>query len=81
MRSAYKFRLYPTKDQIKKLEDTLETCRQLYNDALAAKKEAWEDDRYNLTYYEMAHQLSANRKKNQALGAVYAHVLQDVLRR
>ncbi|WP_369425313.1 helix-turn-helix domain-containing protein, partial [Methanothrix sp.] len=43
MRSAYRFRLYPTEAQIKKLEDTLETCRQLYNDALAAKKEAWED--------------------------------------
>jgi len=81
MRSAYKFRLYPTEDQIKKLEDTLETCRQLYNDALAAKKEAWEDDHYNLTYYEMAHQLSANRKRNTSLKAVYAHVLQDVLRR
>jgi putative transposase len=27
----YKFRLYPTKAQEKKLEETLETCRRLYN--------------------------------------------------
>jgi putative transposase len=28
---TYKFRLYPTKAQEKKLEETLETCRRLYN--------------------------------------------------
>ncbi|WP_369424939.1 helix-turn-helix domain-containing protein, partial [Methanothrix sp.] len=26
MRSAYKFRLYPTEDQAKRLEEILETC-------------------------------------------------------
>jgi putative transposase len=44
MRSAYKFRLYPNQHQEAVLGVILETCRHLYNEALAAKKEAWEDD-------------------------------------
>jgi putative transposase len=42
MKTAYKFRLYPKKHQEAKLSLTLETCRLLYNDTLAARKMAWE---------------------------------------
>jgi transposase len=31
---SYKFRLYPTPEQIKVLNNTIETCRRLYNDSL-----------------------------------------------
>jgi transposase len=42
MKTTYKFRLYPNKGQEAKLDFTLETCRHLYNAALAARKVAWD---------------------------------------
>ncbi len=38
MLKSYKYRLYPGKKQIVKLEATLDTCRHLYNDALCNRK-------------------------------------------
>lgn len=73
--------MYPNRHQEASLDLTLETCRNLYNEALAAKKEAWEDDRTDLAYNEMSRQVLANRCHNPYLSSVYAHSLQDVLRR
>jgi len=41
MKRAFKYRLYPTKEQIAKLQWTLEQCRKLYNTALAERKDAY----------------------------------------
>ncbi len=38
MLKSYKYRLYPSKKQIVKLEATLDTCRHLYNNALGSRK-------------------------------------------
>ena len=37
MRKAYQFRIYPTNKQEVKLNNTLSTCRHLYNDAMAER--------------------------------------------
>ncbi len=42
MRRAYKFRLHPNATQARCLAVSLETHRRVYNDALAARKEAYE---------------------------------------
>lgn len=81
MMTAYKFRLYPNKQQISTLKLTLDICRHLYNDALAAKIEAWKDDRIDLSEFEMSKQVSRNRKHNATLKSVYAQVEQNVLKR
>jgi len=81
MITAYKFRLYPNKQQETVLGATLETCRHLYNEALAAKKEAWEDDHTNVSYVDMSKQVSANRRRNPYLSPIFAHVLNDPLKR
>ena len=44
MYKVYKFRLYPTKAQITKLERTLELCRQVYNETLAYRKDKYEQE-------------------------------------
>src|SRR5215469_13799439 len=41
MRRAYKYRLYPTKEQAKKLEWTLIRCCELYNAALQERRDAY----------------------------------------
>ena len=55
---------------------TLEICRHFYNNALAARKEAWEagNEIFSITYKQ---QLTHAKNRDQ----VYSQVLQDVLRR
>src|SRR5579875_1509021 len=43
---TYKFRLYPTMAQKRKLEDTLETCRRLYNLMLDDRIKKKTEDKY-----------------------------------
>ncbi|WP_363318333.1 helix-turn-helix domain-containing protein, partial [Methanoculleus sp.] len=44
MRRTYRYRIYPTKSQVTQLERTLEICRWIYNDTLALRKTAWEQE-------------------------------------
>ncbi len=80
MRTAYKFRLYPNRQQKTMLELTLETCRHLYNLALADRTNAYEVEGINRTYEDQAAMLTVKRN-NGNFKNVYAHCLQDVLRR
>jgi putative transposase len=50
MKTAYKFRIYPTRQQEAMLDLTLETCRHLYNLALDDRKNAYEVEGINRTY-------------------------------
>ena len=40
MRKTFKYRLYPNKQQQRLLEQQLEECRWLYNELLAARRDA-----------------------------------------
>ncbi len=37
MKKTYKYRLYPSAEQVKTLERWLDTCRNLYNNSLAER--------------------------------------------
>ncbi len=80
MKTAYKFRMYPTRQQEAMLDLTLETCRHLYNLALADRKNAYEVEGISRTYEDQAAMLTAEKKKGDFNG-VFSQVLQDVLRR
>lgn len=62
------------------LDLTLETCRHLYNLALADRKTAYEVEGVCRTYQDQAAMLTVERK-NGNFNGIYAHCLQDVLRR
>ncbi|MDI6887298.1 MAG: RNA-guided endonuclease TnpB family protein [Candidatus Thermoplasmatota archaeon] len=81
LKKAYKFRLYPNKKQKELLEQTLETCRILYNNALAERKERYEKEKKGTKYLEQANQLPIKKLTNPYLQQVHSQVLQDVLRR
>ena len=82
MRKAYKFRLYPTKKQEHKLFWTLTRCRELYNAALAERKEAYRMAGKSISYYEQKRDLveikAALRPEYQD---IHSQVAQDVLLR
>ncbi len=80
MKTAYKFRMYPNRQQEAMLDLTLETCRHLYNTALADRKYSYETEGISRTYEDQAAQLVAE-KKDGNFGGVFSQVLQDVLRR
>jgi len=70
--------VYPTTQQATTLTQWLTTCRVLYNNALAERKDAWQTHQQSVTYYEQATQLQVAKKTNPFLKAVHSQVLQDL---
>jgi putative transposase len=81
MKTAYKFRMYPNKQQEALLDVTLETCRHLYNAALADRKNSYEQEGISRSYEDQAAILTLEKKDNPYLKGVFSQVPQDVLRR
>jgi len=50
---TFKFRLYPTKKQVKALQASLDACRWVYNKTIEAKKNAWTERKESLSYYDI----------------------------
>jgi len=76
-----KYRLYPTKHQQRILDDTLNTCRQVYNQTLASRKEAWEQRQDTLSLYETNAMLTQWKCERPALSQVHSQVLQNAQER
>jgi len=81
MKAAFKFRMYPNKQQEAMLDVTLETCRHLYNTALADRKDAYELEGLGRSYEDQAAVLTKVKRGNPYLSSVFSQVTQDVLRR
>lgn len=81
MRKAFKYKLYPTRQQAVAMSAMLETHRRLYNDALAERKQVWEQEQRGVSYGEQSRQLKATRKTNPFLAATNFSSCQATLRR
>ncbi len=92
MKKAYMFRIYPNKNQEVKMVRTLNTCRHLYNDALAERKKQAELNRLRksfdvfpwgkpewIFYEDQANDLATDKDYFQK--EVHSQVLQNVLKR
>jgi len=73
--------MYPTKHQRKALEATLEECRWLYNNTLAYRKDAWEQEHRNASYYESKTRIPLLKTERPSLKSVHSQVLQNVTER
>jgi len=60
------------------MEQTLEICRWVYNETLALRKNAWEQEQKHISYYESKRQIPLWKKERPELKQVYSQVLQDV---
>ncbi|MCG8350491.1 MAG: transposase, partial [Chloroflexales bacterium] len=76
---VYKLRL--TSAQEACLIETVETCRHLYNHALAERKTAWEARGESIGFARQCANLPALKRESPYLPRVHAQVLQDVLHR
>ena len=82
---AYKFEMRPTRKQAVLSNQTLSTCRHLYNDSLDARKNGYENGGWNIQYNDQQNYLPTLRNKNDETGKylreIYAQVLQNVIKR
>ena len=60
------------------MEQTLEICRWVYNETLAMRKNAWEQEQKCISSYESKRQIPLWEKERPELSTVYSQVLQDV---
>jgi putative transposase len=77
----FRYRLYPTKQQQKILNATLEECRWLYNETLAYRKNAWEQELRQTSWYESKARIPLLKAERPSLRSVHSQVLQNVTER
>ncbi len=73
-----KYRLFPTKEQTRKLEDTLETCRLVYNSLVNDRVFQHETLRKSPSRYQQQKMFPQWSKDFPEVKAVYSQVLQNV---
>ena len=81
MRKSFQFRLNPTHHQSTLLNQTLETCRWVYNETLETRKNAWEQEQKSVSLYDTNKFLTSWKKDKPELSQVYSQVLQNVQER
>ena len=62
---AYKYRIYPTKQQEVLIAKHLGSCRFIYNYALDKKVKAYQKDRTNISWYEIKKELPKMKKSEE----------------
>jgi putative transposase len=78
MLRTFKYRLYPTKEQRRLLDQHLAECRWLYNRLLEERKTAWEQRQETLRLYNQQATLPALKAARPSLDQVQSQVLQNV---
>jgi putative transposase len=81
MRKAFKYRIYLTNGQRRILEQQLEECRWAYNETLAYRKRAYEEEQRTANWYETKRLLPVWKADRPALKLVHSMVLQNVTER
>jgi len=76
LQRSYRYRIYPDKQQTRLLEDTIETCRHLYNDSLGERSKDWD-----VNFWNQKQLLVLRKQDNKYYKQVHSQVLQDVLLR
>jgi putative transposase len=77
-KSTFKYRLYPTKKQVKIMDQTLDECRWLYNHLLEDRKTAWEEYDQSISMYTQINSFVELKKIKPSLSTVHSQVLQNV---
>lgn len=81
VRLTFKYRLKPTKPQQRQLKQTLELCRWVYNETLAIRKNAYEQEGEAIGYFHTKRMLPTWKANKPELKQVHSQVLQNVIMR
>jgi putative transposase len=64
MRRAFKYRLYPNRNQAREMNIMLETHRRLYNTCLEQRRNAWTSEQRSVSYPEQSSWFKTERATN-----------------
>ena len=78
---AYKYKLRVSRAVGQRLAATLDVCRELYNAALAERRDAYRVAGVSLNYYTQANQLPDIKAERPDVADIHSQVLQDTLKR
>lgn len=78
---THKYRAYPTKAQISRLENQFSMCRYLYNWALADRIWLYKNHGVSISYYDQQNELPILKNERPWYKSVHSQVLQNVLKR
>src|SRR5713101_9264660 len=78
MRKMFQYRIYPTRKQVHKLNETLDECRWLYNHLLEKRKHAYAHTGKGLSCYEQQSTYPLLKQERSTLERVHSQVLQNV---
>lgn len=78
MRKAFKYRIYPNKEQEKALVASLDACRWLYNHFLEERKVGWETDKKSFSKYGQDTSIKQLKEEHPFLENAYSQSLQNV---
>ena len=81
MRKAFQFRLRPTEHQRTLLGKTLDACRWVYNETLARRKNAWEQEQKTFSLYDTNKLLPGWKADKPELAQAHSQVLQNAQER
>lgn len=81
MRKTFEYRVYPTSKQVRVLNQMLEECRWVFNQTLALRKNAWEQEQKSISLYATNAFLPKWKLERPSLSVVYSQVLQDAQER
>ncbi len=74
----FQYRIYPTRKQLHKLNETLDECRWLYNHLLEKRKNAYEQEGTHLSCYGQQSTYPLLKQERPSLEHVHSQVLQNV---
>lgn len=74
----FQYRIFPTRKQVHKLNETLDECRWLYNHFLEQRKTAYEHEGKSLSCYHQIDTLGLLKQERPTLVQVHSQVLQNV---
>jgi putative transposase len=77
MQLTYKYRLNPTSAQRTALNATLEASRWVYNKTLEVRKEAWEQRKESVSYYDSKKMIPTWKAEHPCLSQAHSQVLQN----
>jgi putative transposase len=80
-RKTFKYKLKPTIEQERVLDHALMFCRQIYNAAIAERREAWQKCGVSVSYYQQKAELPDIKTDMPEYAEVHSQVLQDVIQR
>lgn len=81
MRRAFKYRIYPNRNQLRELEIALESHRRLYNACLAQRKDAYEAEKVSIKYKDQSAWFKAERAANPYFARLNFSSAQATMRR